>query len=332
MTQPLSLNTALTGESWGLARIIRRNAPWNVDHIQLPMETYFRCVRDGAGVDVYHFDSGIRTTHDEFGGRATVVYDAVGGGGGGDPDGHGTFTASQIVGATVGIARGAEIFSFRLQTNLSGSAGAMIEAAEEALNHYASRAGLNRPAVANFSAQVASNSVNTAIGALIDAGMVVVASAGNEGQELGVGLSWYPALTTDAICVGASGMADIPLYVLRDSGFNAGLMSITNFGAAIDIMAPGHHARAAGIASDSDYVHFFASTSGACAYVSGVVACMLQGHDRLTSRADVQAVRAALLANATTGKLREAFGLSPLPDKILYLDPDQTAPEPISGL
>ncbi|UWU17010.1 hypothetical protein N2599_29865 (plasmid) [Rhizobium sullae] len=59
---------------------------------------------------------------------------------------------------------------------------------------------------------------------------------------------------------------------------------------------------------------------------------MLQGHNRLTSRSQVQAVKAKLLANATTGKLRSAFGLSPLPDKILYLDPNQAAPEPISGL
>lgn len=38
------------------------------------------------------------------------------------------------------------------------------------------------------------------------------------------------------------------------------------------------------------------------------------------------------MQEATTGKFRTAYGLTSWPDKILYLDPNQVAPETISGL
>ncbi len=148
-------------------------------------------------------------------------------------------------------------------------------------------------------------------------------SAGNEMDELVIGT--YPApFTADAIVAGGSGMADIPYYHSIDG---------TNFGTEVDILAPGQAIRlaAATVAGVGDY-QTRRGTSISCPFVAGVVACMLEGHNRLTTRAQVQAVRTKLLANATAGKIRSAFGLTPLPDKILYLDPDQTAPETISGI
>jgi hypothetical protein len=60
---------------------------------------------------------------------------------------------------------------------------------------------------------------------------------------------------------------------------------------------------------------------------------MLQGKSRLAGRAQVQAVRGALIANATTGRLvpQPQFGIGELPDRILWLDPD-AADEAIPGL
>jgi len=60
---------------------------------------------------------------------------------------------------------------------------------------------------------------------------------------------------------------------------------------------------------------------------------MLQGRPRPASRAHVQAVRAELLANATTGRFRPQpqFPTGTLPDRILWLDPD-AMDVPIPGL
>jgi len=45
----------------------------------------------------------------------------------------------------------------------------------------------------------------------------------------------------------------------------------------------------------------------------------------------VEAVRAHVIATATTGHLKNAFGMT-LPDRIAYLRPDIEPPEAIPGL
>lgn len=324
-TQSITLDVELEDGSWAIARTIRRDAPWNVDRIKHPFETNFRCARDGTGVDIYTVDSGIYLAHSEFGGRATNVYEFSSTGGAGDDYGHGTLTASAAAGATTGIARGALLWSFRSSTSSAGgnSNASIVAAIGQLLTHYNSRSGLNRPAVVNLSISPTHNStVVDAIDDLIDAGLVCVLSAGNEADLLVVGT--YPVVfTVDAIVAGGTGMADIPYYRGSDS---------TNYGSAVHILAPGQAIRAAAapVRAAGDFENR-SGTSISTPFVVGVIACMLQGHDRLTTRAQVQAVKAQLLANATTGRFRTAFGLSPLPDKILYLDPDLTF-ETIPGL
>jgi subtilisin family serine protease len=328
--QALTLDVYLEQGSWAIARTIRRRAPWNVDHMRHPIETYFRCVRDGTGVDFYLLDTGTRSTHVEFGGRATNVYEFSSTGGAGDLHGHGTRIGGYGAGETTGLARGALLWSFGIETPAGAgttSTTAVATAIGQLLIHYNGRSGTNRPAVANLSyTPIFGGAANSALGDLIDAGIVVCVSAGNAGELLTV--EAHPtAFVSDIIVAGAAGPADLPAY----SAYN-GAMVITNYGSQIDLVGPGQFTRAAAIAGDSDYFLGGGGTSAATGYTSGVIACMLQGHSRLTGRTQVQAVKTALLANATTGKLRSDFGLSPLPDKILYLDPDQTAPETITGL
>src|SRR4051812_31540856 len=62
---------------------VQTNAPPGLDRIDqrdLPLDTKYSYLNSGAGVNVYIIDSGIRTTHQEFGGRASVAYDGVGDG------------------------------------------------------------------------------------------------------------------------------------------------------------------------------------------------------------------------------------------------------------
>lgn len=325
VTQLITLDSLLLDGSWAIARVIRRSAPWNVDHLKA-LTTYYRAERDGTGVDIYSVDSGIDLDHPEFGGRATNVYEYASSGGAGDDFGHGTLTMSAAAGSTVGIARGALMWSFKSTTSSGGGNTdlSLVTAIGQLSTHYAGRAGLNRPAVVNFSIGATHGAtVVSAIGDLIDDGLVCVISADNQMVELVIGT--HPVeFTADAIIAGGLGMMDIPYFHGIDG---------TNYGSAVHILAPGQAVRvaAATVAGVGDY-QTRRGTSISTPYVVGVLACMLQGHNRLTTRSHVQAVKTKLLANATTGRFRTAYGLTPLPDKILYLDPDQAAPETIAGL
>jgi subtilisin family serine protease len=316
--QSLAIDESLTTANWGIARIIRRAPPWSAAKPRFPLanDTFFECARDGAGVDIYIADSGIRAGHDEFGGRATVISGAYSDSD--DPYGHGTSCLSLAAGNTVGVARGASLFSSQcLDSSGAGTESGLIACLGHILTHYNGRSG---PAVLSLSLNFGSSTIASAIGDLIDAGVVVVASAGNGMSDLAT-VNAYPAEVTDVICVGGIGVADIPYYRCTDG---------TNWGTRIDVSAPAQRQWTAERATASSYRNF-TGTSGACPLVAGAIACMLQGHARLTTRAQVQAIRAHVMAEATTGRLTNQFGIT-LPDRILYLDPLQTAPEPITGL
>ena len=84
-----------TGATWGLDRIDQRNRPLSGTY------TY---TSTGTGVRAYIIDTGIQTSHSQFGGRATAVYDAFGGNGQ-DCNGHGTHVAGTVGSATYEIGR-----------------------------------------------------------------------------------------------------------------------------------------------------------------------------------------------------------------------------------
>lgn len=320
--QPITIDLAMNGGSWALARHIRRDAPWLVGpRMRHPIQTYFRSVRDGAGVDIYFGDTGIRYSHEEFGGRATFV-GGVYGSGGVDDNGHGTGVASAAAGATAGIARGADLRIVKLLDSSNAASVANIAIGIGlVLDDYASRSAFGRPAVLNLSiwASGTALSIVEAVEDCIDAGLVVVGIAGNDLAEAVP----VPGSVDDVICAGGLKANDTPYYV-----GNYG----TNFGARVDILAAAERVWCAGFSADDAFVRL-SGTSMAAPLVSGVVACMLQGKGRLSSRAQVQAVRAALLANATTGRFvpQPQFGIGELPDRILWMDPD-IATEAIEGL
>jgi subtilisin family serine protease len=92
--------------------------PWGLDRIDrpsLPLNSTYDYDKTGAGVNVYVIDTGILTTHSDFGGRASTVYDLIGGvGGGSDCNGHGTHVAGIIGGNTYGVAKGVKLYAVRV--------------------------------------------------------------------------------------------------------------------------------------------------------------------------------------------------------------------------
>lgn len=314
----------LSGGNWALARLVRRDAPWNVDRIKTPFDSYFRSVRDGTGVDIYILDSGVRTTHNEFSGRATNVYEFYSSGGAGDDEGHGTSCASLACGETVGVARGALLWSFKvLDDTNAGSSLATATGIGEIIDHYEGRSATNRPAVCSVSILFTSDILEGAFEDLVNAGIVVVAAAGNTMADLAVD-PIYPAAHPNIICAGGLMMNDTPYF--QGGGFG------TNYGSEVDVLAGAQLIYVATLTNDTAFRRFN-GTSASCPLVAGVVACMLQGKSRLTTLTQVQAVRTKLLANATTGRFRaqSQFGIGTLPDRILYLDPDVSS-ETIDGV
>lgn len=319
--QAITIPASLTGASWPLARIIRRDPPWNTRRLRHPITTFFRAERNGLGVDVYSLDTGIRLAHTEFGGRATNVYEYYSSGGLGDDEGHGTSVASAAVGATVGVARSALVWSFKAMTTtgvLEGSGTgtnlSLITSLGQALLHYQGRVTTGRPAVMNLSLGGFGSSVSSAISDIINAGMVICCSAGNLRQNLDATDRFPTESDGDLIVVGGIAMGDVPYY----QG-NGG----TNFGSSVSILAPAQRCYLANFNGNSSF-GLVTGTSFAAPYTAGVVACMLEGRPRLNGRAQVQSIKAALLRNATRGRFvrQPQFGIGYLPDRILYLDPD----------
>ena len=86
---------------------VQVSAPWHLDRIDSTTATYDTLYHfydlGASSVTIYHIDTGIRATHNEFTGRATAAANTVDGSGPADCNGHGTWTASLAIGITYGM-------------------------------------------------------------------------------------------------------------------------------------------------------------------------------------------------------------------------------------
>ncbi|WP_238010321.1 S8 family serine peptidase [Dactylosporangium sp. AC04546] len=266
------------------------SAPWGLDRIDQatrPLSGTYTYSTVAANVTAYVLDTGIRTTHSEFGGRARSGYDFVDN----DTDasdchGHGTHVAGTIGGSTYGVAKQAQLVAVRvLDCAGSGSYDGIIAGIDWVT------ANAQKPAVVNMSlGGGASVLLDQAVRSSIASGVTYVVAAGNSNVDA---CTVSPARTAEAITVGATDATDTRA-------------SFSNYGSCLDIFAPGVAITSAGKASDSATA-VMSGTSMASPHVAGVAALYLATYPS----ASPAVVRDAVIGNGVTGLVTNAGAASP---------------------
>jgi subtilisin family serine protease len=235
-------------------------------------------------------DTGIRTTHTQFGGRASNVFDAFGGSGA-DCNGHGTHVAGTIGGSTYGVAKSALLRGVRvLDCNGSGSTSGVIAGVDWVRNNRIN------PAVANMSlGGGASSSLDTAVNNLANSGVAIAVAAGNSNTDA---CTQSPARAASAITVGSTTTTDAR-------------SSFSNFGTCLDLFAPGSGILSSWFSSDTATATL-SGTSMASPHVAGAAALYKQANPSATA----STIRNALVNNATTNVITGAGTGSP--NRLLY--------------
>jgi subtilisin family serine protease len=282
----VSIADTQTGATWGLDRIDQRARPLN--------STYNYATSAGVNVTAYIIDTGIRLTHGQFTGRVRSGRDTVNNDNdASDCNGHGTHVAGTVGGSTHGVAKRVSLVAVRvLSCSGSGSLAGVIAGIDWVTSDHAAGA----PAVANMSlGGGASSSLDSAVTRSIADGVSYAIAAGNSNANA---CNASPARTPNAITVGSTTSTDAR-------------SSFSNFGACLDIFAPGSSITSAWSTGDSA-TRTISGTSMATPHVAGAAALYLSGNRSATPAA----VTSALTTNATANVVTNAGSGSP--NRLLY--------------
>lgn len=237
-----ALADQLNPPSWGLDRI---------DQPDRPLDGRYTFAAMATTVHAYVIDSGIRLTHQDFGGRATWGVNTTGDGNNTDCNGHGTHVAGTVGGGTYGVAKGVRLVAVKV-LNCAGSATtAGVLAGIDWVT-----ANAVRPAVAVLSIGGTANpALDDAVRRSIASGVTYVVASGNNSANA---CNFSPARVPEAITVNASDPLD-------------NRASFSNFGSCTDMFAPGVNITSTWGNSDTG-TNTISGTSMAAAHVAGMVA------------------------------------------------------------
>ncbi|KAF9045110.1 serine protease [Panaeolus papilionaceus] len=244
-----------TNAPWGLQRISQRAKLSSTSTTALTY-TYNYDDSAGSGVDIYIVDTGIYTAHSDFGGRAKwgASFNNLGNS---DGHGHGTHCAGTAAGTRYGVAKGANLIAVKV---LSDSGSGATSGIVSGLNWVLSQARASgRPSVVSMSlGGSTATALDNAVASLTAAGIHVIAAAGNSNTNAA---NTSPARAPSAITVGASTIGDVR-------------SSFSNYGAVVDVFAPGTSITSTWIGSTTA-TNNISGTSMAAPHIAGLVAYLI---------------------------------------------------------
>lgn len=280
-----SVGTQPNPPSWGLDRVDQRN---------LPLDSSYTYPNAAGNVTAYIIDTGIRTSHNDFGGRAVWGTNTVGGSNS-DCNGHGTHVAGTVGGNAYGVAKAVRLIAVKvLDCAGSGSFAAVAAGVDWVTGHHTSG-----PAVANMSlgGSGSNTTLESAVRRSISDGVVYAIASGNSSSDA---CNFTPARVAEAITVNASGSNDARA-------------SFSNYGSCTDIFAPGVGITSAWSSGDSA-VNTISGTSMAAPHVAGGAALLLGASPGLTPAQ----VATTMFTNATPSKITNPGSGSP--NRLLFVN------------
>ena len=277
----VSVQTTQSGATWGIDRIDQRNRPLSGTY------TY---TSTGSGATAYIIDTGILTSHSQFGGRAAVAYDATGGNGI-DCNGHGTHVAGTVGGSTYGVAKGVSLRAVRvLDCNGSGTNSNVIAGMNWVASHHVARSVANMSLGGGYS-----SAVNSAATSLVNSGVFLAVASGNSGADA---CNYSPASAPGTITVNASDINDARA-------------TFSNYGGCTDVYAPGVNITSAWIGSTTA-TNTISGTSMATPHVTGVGALYKATYGDAAASTVISWITSNATANVISGNP------SGTPNRLLY--------------
>jgi subtilisin family serine protease len=270
-----------SGVNCGLDRIDQRN---------LPLSGSFTYTSTAAGVTAYIIDTGILTSHTQFGGRAAVAYDALGGNGQ-DCNGHGTHVAGIVGGSTFGVVKGVSLRAVRvLDCNGSGTNSGVIAGLDWVRVNHVAKSVASLGLGGSYSA-----TLNTAATNLANSGVFLAVGAGNSASDA---CNSSPGSAPSLMTVAASTCGDVSA-------------PYTNHGSCVDLYAPGSNITSAWYSS-STATNTLSGTSAAAPFATGVAALYKATYGEAAS----STVNTWLINNATPNVLTGVPAGTP--NRLLY--------------
>ncbi|KAK8242943.1 subtilisin-like protease [Phyllosticta capitalensis] len=270
------------------ANDVRSNTPWGLQRISqagavdqtgksTTDRSYTYTYSDsnlGSGVDVFVLDTGILTSHTEFGGRASMGYsyypsDA-------DGNGHGTHCAGVIGGSTVGVASKANIIGVKILADSGSGSSSGLLAGLDYVSGKLSSSSVGSVISMSLAFSGTSSAVEAALKKLMASGVHTVAASGNNAGD---------ACTFSPANLGGDNTA---LNTVGAMNIGESVSAFSNTGSCVDFYAPGEGIVSAYNTGDTNYV-IMSGTSMATPHVAGLIAYYLAEDSSLSAPADMKA-------------------------------------------
>ncbi|KAI1147046.1 peptidase S8/S53 domain-containing protein [Nemania diffusa] len=264
--------TTQSGATWGLGTI---------SHKTSGSTSYVYDSSAGTGTFAYIVDTGLLTTHTQFGTRASYGYNAVGGANV-DSNGHGTHVAGTLGGSTYGVAKAATLISVKVFSGSSSTTTIILDGFNWAVSDITSKSRKTKAVISMSLGGGYSAAFNNAVNSAYTSGILSVIAAGNDATNAA---NTSPASAANALTVAAI-----------DSSWAFAYFS--NYGAVVDVAAPGVSVLSSWIGSNTA-TNTISGTSMSTPHVAGLALYLIA----LEGLSTPAAVTARIKALATSGKI-----------------------------